>query len=155
MQIMSVNSVHCTVYRVPLYHFCHTSTDPLSTSNIPHPLERPSADSAEPYSDNFGNFLRRLPFALAFTFLDGGSYLTFYYNSTVSSYQGCVSKSLNPDPNLELLLRPDQDQSFLLQKISLRFEMFRIVSADMLKEMLKKCDYTKMASNIFEITKVN
>ena len=33
--------------------------------------------------------------------------------------------------------------------------MFRIVSADMLKEMLKKCDYTKMASNIFEITKVN
>ncbi len=38
-------------------------------SNTPPPFQRPSADYLQPHSGNYGNFLRRLMFALASTFL--------------------------------------------------------------------------------------
>jgi hypothetical protein len=45
--------------------------------SIVHPLRHTSADySSQPYADHFGNFLRRLAFALASTFL----YCIWYVN---------------------------------------------------------------------------
>ncbi len=60
-QISAESILACAVYRV--------QSTPLS--HINRFTDTPWADYSKPHSDNFGNFLRRLAFALASTFLYG------------------------------------------------------------------------------------
>jgi hypothetical protein len=75
VNILAATSVPFTLStaQVPNLALTHKKRITVNTStvtpNVTHPFQRPSLDFSERYSENFGNFLGRLTFSWASTFL--------------------------------------------------------------------------------------